>query len=198
MEEIKKFIDEHLEVVELLRSNAEEIKKIIEDLVKCFKNGNKVLICGNGGSAADAQHFAAELVSDYKIKRSALPVLALTTNTSTITSIGNDSGFDNIFSRQIEAFANRGDVVIVFTTSDIEEKENGHSVDIYKAVLAAKKKDAKIIGFISERGEKISKLVDLALVVKSKNTPRVQECHELAYHIISELVEKELFGGNHD
>ncbi len=195
MEEIKKFIDEHLEVVNSLRqSNVEEIKRITEDIVKCFKNGNKVLICGNGGSAADAQHFAAELVSDYKIKRPGLPVLALTTNTSTLTSIGNDSGFDNVFSRQVEAFANKGDIVIVFTTSDIEENVNGHSTDIYKAVLAAKKKESKVIGFISERGEKISKLVDLAFIVKSKNTPRVQECHELAYHIICELVEKELFG----
>lgn len=195
---IVSFIDEHLEAVKLLKNNVTEIKKITEEIVKCFKTGNKVLMFGNGGSAADAQHFTAELVNDYKIKnRPALPVISLTTNTSTITSIGNDSNFDNIFSKQVEAFANKGDIVILFTTSDIEE-EHGHSTNIYKGVLAAKNKGATVIGFISERGQKIFKLVDLAFVVKSKNTPRVQECHELAYHIISELVEKELFGGKHE
>ena len=192
---IVNFIGEHLEVAKTLKeNNVQEIKKITEEIVRCFKAGNKVLMFGNGGSAADAQHFAAELVNDYKIKnRPALPVISLTTNTSTITSIGNDSNFDNIFSKQVEAFANKDDVVIVFTTSDIEE-DHGHSTNIYKGVLAAKKKGAKVIGFIGERGQKISKLVDIALIVKSKNTPRVQECHELAYHIISELVENELFG----
>jgi len=194
--EINDFIDEHVDVVRSLKeNNMQEIKKITEEIVKCFKSGNKVLMFGNGGSAADAQHFSAELVNDYKIKnRAALPVIALTTNTSTLTSIGNDSSFDNVFAKQVEAFANKGDVVIIFTTSDVEE-ERGHSTNIYKAVLTAKGKGAKVIGFLGERGEKISKLVDLALVVKSSNTPRVQECHELAYHIISELVEKALFGG---
>ncbi len=199
MDQIAGFIQEHLDVVTSLKhNNLEEIKKITEELVRCFKNKNKVLMFGNGGSAADAQHFAAELVNDYKIKRAALPVMALTTNTSTLTSIGNDSGFDGVFAKQVEAFANKGDVVIVFTTSDVEEKDHGHSTNIYKGILAAKRKGAKVIGFISERGQKISKLVDLALVVKSRNTPRVQECHELTYHIISELVEKELFGGKYD
>ena len=193
--EIIGFIAEHLEVVNLLKTNIEEIKKITEELIWCFKRGNKVLIFGNGGSAADAQHFAAELVNDYKIKRASLPVLALTTNTSALTSISNDSSFDNVFVKQVEAFANKGDVAVIFTTSDAEEKDHGHSTNIYKGVIAAKNKGAKVIGFLGEKGVKISKLVDLAFIVKSKNTPRVQECHELAYHIISELVEKELFGG---
>jgi D-sedoheptulose 7-phosphate isomerase len=158
-------------------------------IVSAFKNGNKILICGNGGSAADSQHFAAEFVNAFSrsIVRKGLPALALTTDSSVMTSIGNDFAFENIFSRQVQAYSKPGDILIVLTTS-------GFSVNCINAILEAKQTGVLCIAFTRTEA-KVSELVDLAIEVPSKNTQHIQECHILAYHVITELVEKELFEG---
>jgi D-sedoheptulose 7-phosphate isomerase len=159
-------------------------------IVSAFKNGNKILICGNGGSAADSQHFAAEFVNAFSrsITRKGLPALALTTDSSVMTSIGNDFAFENIFSRQVQAYSKPGDILIVLTTS-------GSSVNCINAILEAKQSGVLCIAFTRTEA-KVSELVDLTIEVPSKNTQHIQECHILAYHVITELVEKELFEGD--
>jgi len=166
------------------------IEKSAEEISVAFQKGNKILICGNGGSAADSQHFAAEFVNKFsdRIKRKALPALALTTDTSIITAISNDSDYDNIFSRQVEAYGNKGDLIVIFTTS-------GNSKNCIRAI-----KTARLIGLRSvvftKTGAEISKLADLSIEVPSKNTQHIQECHVFAYHVITELVENSLTGKN--
>jgi D-sedoheptulose 7-phosphate isomerase len=158
-------------------------------IVSAFKSGNKILVCGNGGSAADSQHFAAEFVNAFSrsITRPGLPALALTTDSSVMTSIGNDFSFDNVFSRQVQAYSKPGDILIVLTTS-------GSSVNCINAVLEAKKLGVPTIAF-TRTDATISQFVDLTIPVPSTNTQHIQECHILAYHVITELVEKELFEG---
>jgi len=166
------------------------IEKSAEEISVAFQKGNKILICGNGGSAADSQHFAAEFVNKFsdRIKRKALPALALTTDTSIITAISNDSDYENIFSRQVEAYGSKGDLIVIFTTS-------GNSKNCIRAI-----KTARLIGLRSvvftKTGAEISKLADLSIEVPSKNTQHIQECHVFAYHVITELVENSLTGKN--
>ena len=171
-----------------------EIEKIADEIVKAFNNDKKVLLCGNGGSAADAQHIAGEMVNRFKIDRNPLPAISLVTDTSVLTSIANDSGYDYVFSKQIEALGKRGDIAIAITTSDIELKKGGHSANIAQALLAAKKKGMIRIGFLSEKSKEVLELVDLAIQVPSNDTPRIQESHILIAHIICEIVEKRIFG----
>jgi len=187
-------IDERFqELNDLIPLFQKKSKKSITEASKmigvAFRNENKVLICGNGGSAADSQHFAAEFVNAFskKIARRGLPALALTTDTSVMTSIGNDFSFENIFSRQVQAYSRPGDVLVVLTTS-------GSSANCINAVLEAKRLGVLCIAFTRTEG-KISQLVDLAIEVPSENTQHIQECHMLAYHVITELVEKDLFEG---
>jgi D-sedoheptulose 7-phosphate isomerase len=187
-------IDERFqELVDLIPQFKKESKESIAEASKmmavAFKNNNKILICGNGGSAADSQHFAAEFVNAFSrdITRGALPALALTTDTSVITSIANDFSFENIFSRQVQAYSNPGDILVVLTTS-------GSSINCINAVLEAKKVGVLCIALTRTEAE-ISHLVDLTIEVPSNNTQHIQECHILAYHVITELVEKVLFGG---
>jgi D-sedoheptulose 7-phosphate isomerase len=181
------------ELMDLIpKFKADASKSIFDTSTKistAFTTGNKLLICGNGGSAADSQHLAAEFVNAFsrKISRKGLPALALTTDTSVITSIANDFDYDNIFSRQVEALANPKDILIVFTTS-------GSSVNCINAVTEAKRQGAACIAFTRAEA-KISKFVDIAIEVPSINTQHIQECHILAYHIIAELVEESLFKG---
>ena len=156
-----------------------------------INNGNKLLIFGNGGSAAEAQHFAAELVGKFEKERHALPAIALTTDTSILTAQGNDYGFEYIFSRQIEALANVGDVVIGFTTSDIG-KEDKHSYNILLGFQAAKARGAKRIGFFSEKTSFLLNYVDKAIVVPNKNTAAIQEVHLSVLHLLCHLVESRL------
>lgn len=161
-----------------------------EMLTNAFRGGSKVLICGNGGSAADSQHFAAELVSAFSpdIKRPALSAIALTVDTSIITAFSNDFGFENVFARQVEAHGRTGDVLIAITTS-------GSSKNCLAAVVAAKNLGMRTIA-LTRRGGLISAATDLAVEVPSINTQHIQECHIVAYHIMSELIEKELYGGS--
>jgi D-sedoheptulose 7-phosphate isomerase len=188
-------IDERFqELIDLIPQFKKESKESIAEASKmmavAFRNKNKILICGNGGSAADSQHFAAEFVNAFSrdITRRGLPALALTTDTSVITSIANDFSFENIFSRQVQAYSNPGDILVVLTTS-------GSSTNCINAVLEAKKLGVLCIAFTRTKA-KISQLVDLTIEVPSNNTQHIQECHILAYHVITELVEKELFEGD--
>ena len=180
--------DELLELIPKFKNSSKEsITATAMSIAGAFKSGRKILICVNGGSAADSQHFAAEFVNIFskKINRRALPAMALSTDTSVITAIANDSSFDQVFARQIEAYAEPGDIVIAFTTS-------GSSQNCINAVVSARAKGAKTIAFTCINAE-ISKFVEISVEVPSTDTQHIQECHILAYHIIAELVEKQLF-----
>ncbi len=162
-----------------------EIEKSINIIVDCILKGNKVILFGNGGSAADAQHIAAELIGRFQINRPSYPAIALTTDSSIITSLSNDYSFDIVFSRQCESLVQRGDVVIGISTS-------GNSINVKKGIQTAKKKGAITIGFLGSKGGIIKKVVDIPIVVNSSSTPRVQEAHRTIYHIICENIEKKL------
>ena len=162
------------------------IAEVSEILVNSFEQGNKALLFGNGGSAADAQHIAAEFVGRFAFDRPALPALALSVNTSCITAIGNDYGFDQIFSRQIEALARPGDVAIGISTS-------GSSQNVLRAVSVAKDLGLHTVGLTGCKGGELEGSVDYCICVPSDETPRIQECHIMIGHIISELVEQTIF-----
>lgn len=161
-----------------------ECCQIVKD---ALTNGKKILIMGNGGSAADSQHFAAELVGRFLMERRPLPAIALTTDTSIITAIGNDYGFDDIFKRQVQALANPGDVVLGISTS-------GHSQNVFHALTVANEIGCKTIGLLGRDGGSIARLVDLDITVPSQNTPYIQGAHSAIIHIVCDLVERSMFG----
>lgn len=161
--------------------------KIAELIVEAYRNGKKVILFGNGGSAADAQHIAAELVGRYCIDRDPLPAIALTTNTSSLTAIGNDYTFDIVFTRQLKALGHNGDIAIGISTS-------GNSKNIVQALKIAKEKGLVTVGFTGKSGGKVRDIADYCVCVPSNNTPRIQEGHITIGHIICEIVESELFG----
>ena len=162
------------------------VAKVSEVLVNALKQGNKALLFGNGGSAADAQHIAAELVGRFAFDRPALPALALSVNSSCVTAIGNDYGFDRVFSRQLEALARPGDVAIGISTS-------GNSSNVLNAMSTARKMSLHTIALTGSTGGNLRGSVDHCICVPSNETPRIQECHILIGHIIAELVEREIF-----
>ncbi len=162
------------------------VAKVSELLIDALRQGNKVLLFGNGGSAADAQHIAAEFVGRFAFDRPALPALALSVNSSCVTAIGNDYGFDRVFSRQLEALARPGDVAIGISTS-------GNSLNVQNAMSAAKKIGSHTIALTGRSGGKLMSMVDHCICAPSDETPRIQECHILIGHIISEIVEREIF-----
>lgn len=166
-----------------------ELLKAIELLTECYKKGNKLLLCGNGGSAADCQHIATEMMVrlSHHIQRPALPAIALTTDTSNLTAGGNDIGFENVFARNVEGLGIKGDVLLAISTS-------GNSPNIIKAVEMAHKKEMKVIGFLGGNGGKLKNIVDLPIVIPSSNVQRIQEGHITIAHIICELVEDKLYG----
>ncbi len=172
------------------RMMAQNLSDIIADaaqiILNAYKAGGKVLLIGNGGSAADAQHIAAELVGRFKLERIGLPAIALTTNTSILTALANDYGYDTVFSRQLEALANDKDVLIAITTSGI-------SPNILEAVETAHSKGVFVIGLTGEAGGKLKDMADLTIMVPSDNTARIQEAHITIGHIICHLVENGLF-----
>lgn len=163
-----------------------DIEKAAISIAEALKNGNKVLFCGNGGSAADSQHIAAELVGRFKKERAALPAIALTTDTSIITALANDYEYSIVYSRQVEALGQEGDVLVGFSTS-------GNSANVLKAVETARTKGLITIGFLGADGGKLKGLVDIALVVPYNGSDRVQEIHILIGHIVCDLVESSLF-----
>jgi len=154
--------------------------------VKLYQGNNKTILAGNGGSAADAQHIAAELVGRYGFDRPSIPSLALTTDTSNLTAIGNDYGYDYIFSRQLEGMGQKGDIFIGISTS-------GNSVNVINAFESAKKKGITTVALVGKDGGKMAKMADYALVVPSDATPRIQESHILIGHILCDIIEKEIF-----
>jgi D-sedoheptulose 7-phosphate isomerase len=152
---------------------------------EALKNGNKILLCGNGGSAADAQHIAAELSGRYKIERRGLPGIALTTDTSVLTAVGNDYGFDRVFDRQVEALANTGDVLIGISTS-------GHSKNVVRALSLARQMGCKTIGLSGRDGGVMNELCDINIVIPSLDTPRIQEMHIMIGHIMCQAIDDAL------
>lgn len=162
---------------------APQIVAIASALITALRGGHKILICGNGGSAADAQHIAAELVGRYKRARPALPVIALTTDTSVLTAVGNDFGYDQVFARQVEALAEPGDVIVAITTS-------GRSPNIDQALQKAAEKGARTVALLGKDGGNTARLAQLVLIVPSQDTQHVQESHITIGHILCELVER--------
>ena len=172
---------------ELLKTHVEAIGQIANAMINAYMHGNKVLWFGNGGSAADAQHLACELVSRFYLERKALASIALTTNTSELTAIANDYDFNRIFARQVEALVNSGDVVIGITTS-------GNSPNVIEGINEAKRLGAITVGFTGATGGELKKHVDYLLAIPSEETPHIQEAHIMVGHIICYIIEKELFG----
>lgn len=166
-----------------------EILVAVQSITDAFRNGKKLLLCGNGGSAADSQHIAAEFMIrlNHNLQRPALPAIALTTDSSNLTAGGNDIGFENVFARNVEGLGNEGDVLIAISTS-------GNSPNIIKAVNKAHEKKMFVAGFLGGSGGKLKEIVDLPIVIPSSNTQRIQEGHITVAHIICELVETELYG----
>ena len=184
---INEVIEEQIQNLKNLESTdyTNEVISVGNMIVESIKNGGKVLIAGNGGSAADAQHFAAELVGRFVMERKGYPAIALTTDSSIITSIGNDYNFDVIFKRQIEALGNENDVFVGITTS-------GNSKNVVEAAIEAKEKNMKVIGLTGHDGGKLKELSDICINFPYAETARIQEHHLMTYHLICEYVEKEL------
>lgn len=166
--------------------NIELLDRVAADLIAAYRAGKKTLIAGNGGSAADAQHIAAEFVSRFYFDRPALASIALTTDTSALTAIGNDYGYEMLFSRQLEANGQAGDIYIAISTS-------GNSKNVLKSLESAKRMGIKTVGLTGDSGGKMKELVDYCICIPSNETPRIQECHILVGHILCAAVEKELF-----
>jgi len=186
---VRRSIEASIGVKQLLLGSAEVVSgiaRVSEILIGALKKGNKPLLFGNGGSAADAQHIAAEFVGRFAFDRPALPALALSVNTSVVTAIGNDYGFDIVFARQIEALGRAGDVAIGISTS-------GNSPNVLQGVATAKKMGLDTVALTGASGGKLKSAVDHCICAPSSETPRIQECHILIGHIISELVEHTIF-----
>jgi D-sedoheptulose 7-phosphate isomerase len=177
----------HLEtivrVIEHLQGDLEIASTMVVDTLK---NGGKIILCGNGGSAADAQHIAAELTGRYKSERKGLPGIALTTDTSALTAIGNDYGYDQVFSRQLSGMGQSGDIFFGISTS-------GNSQNIINAFEVAREKGITTVALVGRDGGKMGEMADIALIVPSDSTPRIQESHILIGHIICDIIEKEVF-----
>ena len=171
----------------LLASFADPIEQAARRLIECYRAGGKLLVMGNGGSAADAQHFAAELVGRYMLERPAYPAIALSTDTSILTAVANDYGYPDVFRRQVEAHARPGDVVVGISTS-------GNSENVCRALALAKERGAVTIALGGGDGGRMKSLADIALIAPSKETPRIQEAHITIIHILCDLVEAALAG----
>jgi D-sedoheptulose 7-phosphate isomerase len=182
-ERVKEIILESIQVKEdLLKSEISRIVDIAQEITGALKKGGKLIVFGNGGSAGDAQHIAAELVGRFQKERPALPSIALTTNTSIITALANDFGYDTVFTRQLEALAKKGDIVLGISTS-------GKAKNVNLAIKEARKMGLKTIAFSGGDGGELAKLADKTIVVKSRITARIQEAHITIGHIICELIE---------
>jgi D-sedoheptulose 7-phosphate isomerase len=183
MRSFKDIAEEHSRV---LKASLEIFQQAFKPSVEICKNAllsqNKLLICGNGGSAADSQHFAAELVGRYETERIALPAIALSVDTSIITALGNDYGFEEIFARQVIAMGRPGDVLLAISTS-------GNSPNVIKAALTAKNLEMKVIAFTGQDGGRLAEISDIVFAVPSKRTARIQEIHEICLHGLAEAIE---------
>ncbi len=186
-EQITSIVAESIETKKrFFAGHTEDVLRAAKMIADCFQQGGKLLLCGNGGSAADAQHIAGEFINRFLTERKALPAMALSTDGSVLTCIANDTGFEQIFARQIEAFSTAGDVLLAISTS-------GNSQNIVRAVEVARAARVKTIGLLGGDGGRVATLCDLALVVPSRDTQRIQETHNLLGHILCETVERTLF-----
>lgn len=183
---LKRFKESSEVKTRFLKENLSKLLDVIKLVSKSFEAGNKLFFFGNGGSAADAQHLAAEFVNRYLIDRPPLPAIALTTDTSILTSISNDFSFNEIFSKQLKALGKEGDVAIGISTS-------GNSSNIIKAFEVAKEMGMKTVAFTGNDGGAMAKMANVSLIVSSTSTPRIQEAHILIGHILCEMVEHQLF-----
>ena len=182
---IEKTLEQSTKMITDLHDLSNEINKTVTLIVTAVNKNRKIIIIGNGGSAADAQHIAAEFLGRYKLKRKSIPAIALTSNSSTTTAIANDYDFSDIFSRQCESLVSKGDIVIGISTS-------GNSENVVKGLRTSKKNGGLTIGLLGNKGGKIKNIVDIPLIVKATSIPRIQEAHRVIYHIICEIVEEEL------
>ena len=182
---ISKEIEESSDIISKSITLTPKIEESINLIVNAIKNGNKIILFGNGGSAADAQHIAAEFMGRFQLKRRSYPAIALTDNSSTVTAVGNDFSFNEIFSRQCEGIVNLNDVVIGISTS-------GNSKNVIQGIKMAKKMKANTIGLLGNNGGKIKEIVDIPIIVKATSTPRIQEVHRVITHIICKIVEEKL------
>ena len=182
---IAKTLNESSKTIDGISNLSNEIDKTVNLIINALTKNKKIIIFGNGGSAADAQHIAAEFLGRYKIKRKSIPAIALTSNSSTTTAIANDYDFSDIFSRQCESLVSKGDIVIGISTS-------GNSENVVKGLRTSKKNGGLTIGLLGNKGGKIKNIVDIPLIVKATSIPRIQEAHRVIYHIICEIVEEEL------
>ena len=182
---IAKTLNESSKTIDSISNLSNEIDKTVNLIINALTKNKKIIIFGNGGSAADAQHIAAEFLGRYKIKRKSIPAIALTSNSSTTTAIANDYDFSDVFSRQCESLVSKDDIVIGISTS-------GNSENVIKGLKASKKNGGLTIGLLGNNGGKIKNTVDISLVVNATSVPRIQEAHRVIYHIICEIVEEEL------
>lgn len=187
-ENVKEILEEKKRIFKELEKcgYAEQIEKIVDVMQVCLKSKHKILLAGNGGSAADAQHFAGEMVGRFLMEREAVSAIALTTDSSVVTCIANDYGYENVFARQVEGLGVKGDIFVAISTS-------GNSENLVKALQTAKEKEMFTVGFLGKDGGKMKDFCDYALIVPSESTPRIQEIHTLTVHILCELLEKGLF-----
>lgn len=187
---MKNYIEKYFKTVSenfvKLENQSSEICLAVDSIVSSIKSGNKIIFCGNGGSASDAQHLATELIGRYKNDRDPLPAIAITTDTSALTAIGNDYGFENIFSRQITGIGKSGDILVAISTS-------GKSSNIIKAASAASVMGIKVIGLTGQNKSEFSKICDLCIFAQSDKTNHIQEMHIAIGQLICELVEKKIF-----
>lgn len=184
---INEILDEKKELLEKIQEQyLENVESAGMMLVSVLKSGGKILLAGNGGSAADAQHFAGEIVGRFTMERKSLPALSLCVDPSVMTCIGNDYGYADVFARQLEGLGNSGDAFIAISTS-------GNSENLIRALAVAKSKGIKTVGFLGKNGGKMKDLCDFSLVVPSNSTPRIQETHTLTVHILCQMIEQEIF-----
>ena len=184
-ETIQNRIEEHVAAAKALESDAGTIERIADLIASSIEGGGKIMLCGNGGSAADAQHVAAEFVGRFEKERRAYPAIALTANSSAVTAIGNDYGFEHVFSRQVEAFAKKGDVLVGISTS-------GSSKNVLNAMRAAKKIGCTTIGVTGKKGDALRELSDISFSASSDVTAGIQEVHILFWHIVCTLIDERL------
>ncbi len=183
---IHKIVKESISIITDIEKYSENIIQITDQIVNSISNGKKIIIFGNGGSAADSQHIAAELIGRYALERKSYPAIALTTDTSALTAIANDYSYNDVFSRQCQGLVNSGDVVIGISTS-------GNSENVKRGLEVSKDNGAFTIGLLGNNGGKIKDIVDIDISIESKSTPRIQEGHRVIYHIICQMVEEKLY-----
>lgn len=179
-------VKQSVDIIKDIEKYSEKIIQITDQIVNSISAGKKIVIFGNGGSAADSQHIAAELMGKYALERKSYPAIALTTDTSALTAIANDYSYNDVFSRQCQGLVNSGDTVIGISTS-------GNSENVKSGLEVSNEKDAFTIGLLGNNGGKIKDIVNIDISIESKSTPRIQECHRVIYHIICQMVEEKLY-----